>query len=328
MAKDPQIELRIKKFLGARREQDVDAQIVEAEQIVHAIEGIDSRKAFKLVQKRIQRTKDRVLVLNVFARIAAILFVPLLITSALFFYKLRTQSDTGQFSIQKISNPSGIRSEIVLPDGSNVWLNAESTITYKVPFGMKERNVKLIGEAFFEVKKDEQKPFQVESGKVRLTVLGTRFNYKAFPEEKAIEVVLAEGKVKLNSTDSKAGKEIILKPGERAMVNKMTNETHISGVDIEKYIGWHDGKLIFDECPLPEAALRLERWFGVEVEITDPTILDYQISTTFEKESLHQILSMLELASPIEIKVIPATMEKTTQAKTKEKVIITGKNQK
>lgn len=326
MTKNSQIEQRHKKFLAIRKEQDVEAQIAEAEQIVHAIEKIDSRKAFKQVQNRIQKTKNHIRLLDILTRAAAILFVPLLITSTLFFYELRIQPDNQQFAIQKISNPSGIRSEIVLPDGSKVWLNAESTIRYKVPFGLKERDVKLTGEAFFEVKKDEKRPFQVESGKVNVTVLGTRFNYKAFPEDTMIEIVLAEGKVSLNSASSETGKEIILIPGERAVVNKMTNETNISSENIEKYIGWHEGKLIFDECPISEVALQLGRWFGIEVEIADPQILGYQISTTFENESLHQILAMLELASPIKTRIIPVKVEKTAQTKSREKVIITDKD--
>lgn len=326
MAKDSQIANHFRSFLTTRQGQNVEAQIAEAEQIVHSIDKIDSRKAFKQVQSQIQKTEYRVRVLNIFTRVAAILFVPLLIASTLFFYNLRVQPDIGQFTTQKISNPSGIRSEIVLPDGSKVWLNAQSTIIYDMPFGLKERGVKLVGEAFFEIKTDQQKPFQVESGKVNVTVLGTRFNYKAFPEDKDVEVVLAEGKVRLSSVGSRTGKEIILKPGERATVNKTTHQTKVSSENVEKYIGWHEGKMIFDECPLSEVALRLERWFGIEVKLADPKILNYEISTTFENESLHQILALLELASPIKAELIPATIDRTTQTKNREKVIITGKN--
>jgi len=325
MTKNLQKAQQYEKFIATRKDQNIEAQIAEAEQIVHAIEIIDSRKAFIQVQKRIQKQKDHMRLLNILTQLAAILFVPLLVISICFFYKLNVQSTTEQFAMQQISNPSGVRSKIVLPDGSKVWLNAESSISYKVPFDFKSRNVKLNGEAFIEVKKDGQRPFQVESGKVKVTVLGTRFNCKAFPEDTVIEVVLAEGKVKLNLTGSQTGKGIILKPGGRAVINKMTNQTNISTGNIEKYIGWHEGKLIFDECPLSEVARRLERWFGIEVIIADPKIYDCQISTTFENESLHQILALLELASPIKTKLIPAMFGKANQTESKEKVIITSK---
>ncbi|MGV8138901.1 MAG: FecR family protein [Mangrovibacterium sp.] len=326
MAKDTQTTQQFKKFLAARREHDTEAQIAEAERIVRSIEGVDSRKAFSQVKKRIQKTHSRIPFLNILTRAAAVLFVPLLIISVLVFYKQGVRHGKEQFATQKIANPSGIRSEIGLPDGTKVWLNAESSIEYNVPFGLKKRDVKLTGEAFFEVQKDEQKPFQVKSGKVTVTVLGTCFNCSAFSEDKAIEVVLAEGKVKLNTNGSETNKEFILKPGQRAVVDKMTDQTNISSGNIEKYIGWHEGKLIFDECPLQEVARRLERWFGIEVEIADPEIGDYKISTTFENESLRQILIMLELASPIKTGIIPTRVDKTRQIQTKERVIITGKN--
>lgn len=327
MANNFQIEQRFEKFLADRKGQDVEAQIGEAEQIVHAIETIDSRKAFVQVTKRIQKQQDGMRFLNFLSRVAAILFIPLLVGSIWFFYQQKSLSVIDQFAVQKIANPSGVRSEIVLPDGSKVWLNAESTIIYKIPFGIKSRNVKLTGEAFFEVKKDGQSPFQVESGNVNVTVLGTRFNCKAFPEDTVIEVVLAEGRVELNSAGSETGKEIIMKPGERAVVHPSTNQINILTGNIEKYIGWHEGKLIFDECPLPEVARRLERWFGIEVKITDPKIVGYKISTTFENESLHQILALLELASPVKTKLIPGKFDKITQTGTETKVIITSKNE-
>jgi ferric-dicitrate binding protein FerR (iron transport regulator) len=317
---------QFKKLLASRREQDIEAQISEAEQIVHAIEKVDSVKAFAQVHRRIQRPKRVTGILHVFTRVAAILFVPLLVTSLFFFYRQGRPSADEQFSTHVVSNPRGVRSQIVLPDGSKVWLNAESSISYKIPFDVNVRNIKLTGEAFFEVEKDKQRPFRVESGKVDVMVLGTRFNCKAFPEDTIVEVVLAEGSVKLNSTGSSAGKEFILKPGERAVINNMTSQATISSENIAKYISWHEGKIVFDECPLSEVARRLERWFGTEVTIEDPEISNYQISTTFENESLRQIGTLLELASPIKIELIPARFERTSQTMSREKVIITKNN--
>ncbi|MBN1118060.1 MAG: FecR domain-containing protein [Bacteroidales bacterium] len=327
MAKDTQKVRRFEIFLDSRKNQDVDAQIFEAEKIAHSIDAIDSQKAFRQVQIKIRGKQKRIQFLNILSRIAAILFVPLLIASSLFYFKQRAQSDGDQYATQRISNPSGIRSEIILPDGSKVWLNAESTISYKFPFGVKEREVKLTGEAFFDVIKDQQKPFKVESENVRVTVLGTRFNCKAFPEDSAIEVVLAEGEVKLNTTGSGTEGGFILKPGEVAVFDKSTYQVNISSEEIDKYIGWHQGKLILDECPLEEVARRLERWFGVEMKIVDQKISNYEISTTFENESIHQILTLLELASPVKATII--TDKGTDLAKPanrKVKVILTSKN--
>ncbi len=325
MAKYSQTGQRIERFLATRKEQDVEAQIAEAEQIVHAIGRIDSREAFGQVEKRIQKQQGGMRFLRILTRVAAILFVPLLIASAWLFYQQGRPNTTELFSTQKITNPPGVRSEIVLPDGSTVWLNAESTIRYQVPFDRRSREVALTGEAFFDVKKDSQRPFHVVSGKVNINVLGTRFNCKAFAEDAMVEVVLTEGKVRLNAAGSETG-EVNLKPGERAVISKRTNQIDISSGGVEKYIGWREGKLIFDECPLPEVARQLERWFGIEVEIADPKVSGYQISTTFENEPLHQILALLELASPIKTNLIPATYEKPAQTGRKARVTIIGKN--
>ena len=159
---------------------------------------------------------------------------------------------------------------------------------------------------------------------MNVTVLGTHFNVKAFEQDPTIEVVLAEGKVSLSSAGTKAGDAILLAPGERAVIEKTTNQTRVSSENIGKYIAWHSGKLIFDECPMPEVALQLERWFGIEVKIDDPKILSYRITTTFENEPLHQVLELLCLSSPIKFNYIPARLNKANQQQSKAKVIITS----
>lgn len=325
MTNKDQINQQLKNLLSERKNQDLEEQIGEAGRIVSEIETIDSRKAFKLVESHIQKNKKITRFLNTLTRIAAMLFIPLLIASIWLFYQQQTPVTNIQFAMQEITSPLGVRSQIVLPDGSNVWLNAESTIRFKVPFDQRSRNVELAGEAFFDVKKDFRRPFQVESGKVKVTVLGTRFNYKAFAEDPTVEIVLAEGKISLSTEGTNAGKEMIMKPGERAVIDKTTSQTNIRAEKIGKYISWHSGKLVFDECPMPEVALQLERWFGVEVKIDDPEILSYRITTTFDNESLHQVLELLALSSPIKIDYISAKIDNTNQIQSKAKVIITKK---
>ncbi len=316
---------QLKNLLSERKSQGLEEQIADAGRIVSEIETIDSRKAFVLVESRIQKQKKVKLFLNSLTRIAAMLFIPLLIASVWLLYQQQKPSTSLQYAMQEITSPLGVRSQIVLPDGSNVWLNAESTIRFKVPFDSQSRNVSLSGEAFFEVTKDAHRPFQVESGKINVTVLGTRFNFKAFAEDQSVEVVLSEGKVSLSTPGTMEGKELIMNPGERAVIDKTTNQTNIKAEKIGKYIAWHTGKLVFDECPMPEVALQLERWFGIEVKVDNPEILSYRITTTFENEPLHQVLEFLALSSPIKIDYIPAKIDKTNQIQSKAKVIITSK---
>ena len=325
MTNKDQINQQLKNLLSERKNQDLEEQIAEAGRIVSEIENIDNRKAFSMVESRIQRHRNIIRVLNTLTRIAAMLFIPLLIASIWLFYQQQTPSANIQFAMQEITSPLGVRSQIVLPDGSKVWLNSESTIRFKVPFEAISRRVELTGEAFFDVKKDLRRPFQVQSGKINVTVLGTRFNYKAFAEDPTVEIVLCEGIVSLSAEGPGIGKELIMKPGERAVIDKKSNQTNISDEKTGKYIAWHTGKLVFDECPMPEVAVQLERWFGVEVKIDDPKILSYRITTTFENEPLHQVLELLSLSSPIKIAYIPAKIDKTNQMQSKAKVIITRK---
>lgn len=317
---------KLRDLVAARKNQDIEAQIAEAGKIVSEIGTIDSRKAFEQVESRIQKQNTTIRFLNALTRIAAILFIPLLVASSwLFYHQPKGATAPLQFAMQEITSPPGVRSQVVLPDGSNVWLNTESTIKFKVPFDKSTRDISLSGEAYFEVKKNPDAPFIVKSGNVQVKVLGTKFNYKAFAEENNIEVVLAEGKISLNTEGCAKGNEKTMNPGDRAVFDKTANQTKITNEKIDKYIAWHDGKMIFDETPMPEVALQLGRWYGIEVIIEDPRINKYRITTTFENESLHQVLELLRLSSPISIQYIAATVDKTNKILTKSKIIFTKK---
>jgi transmembrane sensor len=325
MNKNNQLQHIIRDLISGRLHQNFEEQVGEASKAVAEIDTINSPKAFLKVKERIQKGRKFTLLFNTFSRAAAILFIPLLVVSGVLIYRQLNVMNNQQFAIQEITSPPGVRSQVVLPDGSKVWLNAQSTIKFKVPFDQTNRDVLLSGEAFFAVQKNPNAPFVVKTGNVSVTVLGTKFNCKAFEDEGNIEVVLAEGKVIMNTNSGISGKEIIMKPGERAVFDKRSNFTRVTNEKIDKYIAWHNGKLVFDETPMPEVATQLERWFGIEVIIDDPKILKYRITTTFENESLNQVLDLLKLSSPIEIKYVVAAIDKTSQTQTNSKIIISRK---
>ena len=320
------INHKIEELISGRLNQDFEAQIDEAARVISEIESIDSNRAYFEVQIRLKKKGRFIFLLNSLSRIAAVLFIPLLIVSGVLLHRQLNIKEIQQFAMQKITNPSGVRSQVMLPDGSNVWLNAESTITFKVPFDKKSRDVSLTGEAYFDVQKNPGVPFVVSTGVVNVRVLGTKFNYRAFEKENNIEIVLVEGKVSLNTDGEKRENEVIMNPGDRAVFDKTSNLTKVTNENIEKYIAWHTGKLIFDETLMPEVAVQIGRWFGVDVVIADSKINNYRITTTFENESLHQVLELLRLSSPLEIKYIQATINKSNQIQTKSKVIFSKKN--
>ena len=320
------INHKIEELISGRLNQNFEGQIDEAAKAISEIESIDSNRAYFEVQSRLKKKGRFMFLLNSLSRIAAVLFIPLLIITGTLLYRQLNIKEIQQFAMQKITNPSGVRSQVILPDGSNVWLNAESTITFKVPFDKKSRDVSLTGEAYFDVQKNPGVPFVVSTGVVNVRVLGTKFNYRAFENEKNIEIVLAEGKVSFNTDGEKRENEVIMNPGDRAVFDKTSNHTKVTNENIEKYIAWHTGKLIFDETLMPEVAVQIGRWFGVDVVIADSKINNYRITTTFENESLHQVLELLRLSSPLEIKYIQATINKSNQIQTKSKVIFSKKN--
>lgn len=326
MTKIPHIQNEIENLLKTRTEQGQEEQVAEAKKIISEIETVDSRAAFKVVSRRIKKEKRSGAVLTVLIRIAATLFVPLLLVSSWLFYRQIGQQSNPMFAMQEITSPPGVRTQVMLPDGSKVWLNAESTIKFSVPFPKSSRDVDLKGEAFFDVTKNPERPFVVHSGKVDVKVLGTRFNYKAFDEDKNIEVVLEEGKIALKT--SLGTTETIMKPGDRAVIEKESGEASITNQKIGKYTAWHTGKLVFDNTPMSEVAQMLEHWFGVEVIVQNPDILNYRFTTTFENESLFQVIELLGLSSPIKITYVPATLGKNNQALTRSKILITGKTER
>jgi len=319
----------IENRISDRLNQNIELQITEAIKVVSEIENVDSKKAYLKIQDRLQNKSNILLIINTLSRVAAVLFLPLLVATGVLLYHPFSLKEKPQFAIQEISSPAGVRSQVVLPDGSNVWLNAESTIKFRVPFDKASREVSLSGEAFFDVRKNPNFPFVVKSGKVNISVLGTRFNCRAYETEKNMEVVLAEGKIRLDNTAGQTGKEFFMKPNDRVVIDKASyNVTSITNEKIDKYIAWHNGKLVFDDTLMPEVAAQIGRFYGVEVRIEDSILNSYRITTTFENESLHQVLELIRLSSPIKIQYINATLDKTNQRQTRSKVIFSKKTKK
>ncbi len=325
MKEDKEIQKNISELLGSRRNQDPEEQMAELSRIVSEIETVDSSVAFSQVLRRIQAKKRPVISLNVLSRVAAILFIPLFIASAWLFYRQITVENAQQFSMQEITSPPGIRSQVVLPDGTKVWLNAETTIQFPVPFSKKSRNVELLGEAFFNVTKNPENPFIVHSGNVSVKVLGTHFNCKAYSSDKTIDVTLEEGRIALDVEGNSNAKDFVLVPGQRAIIAKSNNKTTVLKEDINKYIAWHTGKLVFDNTPMSEVAQLLERWYGVDVVIENPEIMNYRFTTTFENESLFQVIELMGLSSPIRFKYVPAKLDSSNQIQSKSKLMINSK---
>lgn len=174
----------------------------------------------------------------------------------------------GQYNT--IETPRGGQYQIVLPDGTRVWLNAASSLKYPVRFSNSQRAVELIGEAYFEVAKDSSRPFVLNALDQVITVLGTHFNVNSYTEEKTRKTTLLEGAVRISSTDGR--NSALLKPGQE--YESADGKINVSDVNASESIAWKNGEFVFNDEPLESIMNKIARWYDVNIiyENIDPSI--------------------------------------------------------
>jgi ferric-dicitrate binding protein FerR (iron transport regulator) len=260
-----------------------------------------------------------------FSKAAAILILPLLAYSAYLTYKTPVKSLIKPAAVvwQTVKTSAGMQTDFILPDGSHVWLNSGSILEYPVAFANNIRQVKLTGEAFFDVKKDPSHPFIVNAGKLNIEVKGTRFNVCSYLNEPNSEITLESGSVRLfegNYEDKKT--MALMKPGERARLDNSKNTLSVSAVDVEKHTAWKEGQLIFRDDTMDEVVTKLNRKFNVNIILQDPELKEYVYTATFEDESLAQILGLLKISAPVSY-VIYKPKQLADHSFSKQKIVIT-----
>jgi transmembrane sensor len=240
-------------------------------------------------------------------RVAVVLVVTLLTSNIFFFQK----SAGNQFAetVQTITTPYGAKTNINLPDGSLVWLNSGSTLSYPTKFS-NSRSVTLVGEAFFEVEKSN-KPFIVSTDYGNVEVKGTSFNVKAFTDDNSFETTLEEGIVTFITKNTL--NEVTLKPGEQ-VVKTATGFT-VKKVETKYFTSWKEGKLLFNKEPFPSFIKKLERWYNVKIECPYPKLDDLWYTGTIEMESISEVMEMISKAAPISFNFNNKTRVFTIKAK-------------
>lgn len=179
---------------------------------------------------------------------------------------------------------------LTLPDGSRVKLNSLSSLRYPENFDSDERRIFLVGEAYFEIVKDEQKSFTVVSGNIETSVLGTSFNVKAFSDNNT-SVAVTSGNVLVK--DRINNYVIALEKDEMTSISPDKSGWHKSGFDYNKVIGWKDGTLVLENVGFEEILQRLESWYGVNFQVLGEVNSEILINTTYYNESLKRILQGL-----------------------------------
>jgi ferric-dicitrate binding protein FerR (iron transport regulator) len=247
---------------------------------------------------------------------AAVLIIAILFFGIKYFSGA-SSSERTHASVSKVSTKPGSRSQLQLPDGSKVWLNASSILTYDEDFGKKLREVSLTGEAFFDVVKDPSHPFIIHTNVMDVKVLGTEFNVKSYPEDKSSEISVIRGSVEL-TVKNKSQDKIYLKPNEKIVVHndvveiepgqsnqnqnpqkreifslQQINYNEIDSTIIET--SWVQNRLIFQQNEtFREVALKMERWYGVNIRFENEAVAESRVFGSFTTETIFQALDALK----------------------------------
>jgi ferric-dicitrate binding protein FerR (iron transport regulator) len=240
-------------------------------------------------------------------RVAAILVIPLIVGGLLWgrFPGIGSKSNS-TVVYNEVTAAYGTRSALKLADGSRVWLNSGSRLTYPDKFVNHKRVVKLVGEAYFEVHSDKTQPFIVEAESVSVTATGTKFNVQAYTKDSKIQVSLVMGKVSVNKWSGESNTSTIaeLKPNQHLVYNTISGKKELKNEDVYRYIAWKDGKLIFRGEQLSEIAEKISLLYNVEIELHGKNLQDFKYRATFQDESLEEILKLLKLSSPIDYREV------------------------
>lgn len=201
--------------------------------------------------------------------------------------------------------PDGAKSKITFPDGSVVWLNAGSKVTYDSNFARESRNVGLTGEGYFEVSKNKELPFVVNTGKLTVKVLGTKFNLKSYEEDSEVKVTLKEGAVKVGDFLTDAA-PVVLKPNQRFTFKKMTQTIQVDSVDASHIENWRNGAMSFDKVPLEEIAKELRRLYNIPIRIESDKLKHIVYYSDFQENvSIEKVLEILSSGNKFRYEVKP-----------------------
>lgn len=202
-----------------------------------------------------------------------------------------SDADNEPVTYNTLTTPPGGQFKITLPDGSNVWLNAASSIRYPSRFDGTERHVELHGEAYFEIFKNKNVPFTVTAEDVNIKVLGTHFNVMAYKNEPAINTTLLEGSVLLSAKNGNA----IISPGQQAVLNQSADKITVHNVNVDDAVAWKNGYFSFKKENLQTVMNKIARWYNVDVEFQGVASNKIMGGTVSRSENIVELLNYLEL---------------------------------
>ncbi|NRF39638.1 FecR family protein [Pedobacter foliorum] len=212
---------------------------------------------------------------------------------------LAGNSETGEATFSTISTPRGGQYQIVLPDGTHVWLNAASSLKFPAAFKGKKRLVELNGEAYFEVAKNKEMPFIVHTENQEVEVLGTHFNINSYADEASTKTTLLEGSVKVTAQ----GNQKVLTPGDQAQINKNTREIKVMPVSLEEAVAWKNGYFVFNDEKLESIMHRVSRWYDVDYEFEGKQGNLSFLGVIERTKNISSLLKVLESTGNVHFKI-------------------------
>lgn len=250
--------------------------------------------------------RKRLFKLNVYSyfKYAAVFFLAIGLSTLFSYFQNNGQSqNNSRLFVTSIVAEDGQRSKIVLPDSSVVWLNSGTQLTYNNNFGNTNREIKLIGEAFFQVTKNTNLPLIVSCNDLKVQVLGTRFDVNAYSNSESISVALQSGSVELRHSKNDSFQYKLI-PGEMAQYNTHSGKVVINKVNVGRFTAWKDGILYFNDSPMKEVFTQLERKYNIVIEVKNPKIYNSIFTATIKNDSLEEIFRSIEYSCSVRCKIV------------------------
>ncbi len=286
-------------WLSARMDRDAE-RIPQSDAL--RCEAVPTDELLRRIDRIIDSRRKRMLLF----RIAAVVVPCALIVGGWLHVNSRLG---GQFfagpTIEQVAASHGEHEIVIFQDGTKVWLNSGTEVCYPSRFGIAERRIRLSGEAFFEVTPNARRPFVVETGGVRVKVLGTSFNVRAYDNEPTVDVVLKEGKVQFSHGE----KSVMMAPGQKLVYNRLTERIQSLGqVEPKNEMLWLDHVICFRDAPLSEVIPALERWYDVRFRVMDVGAYECNFSLQTANIPLSELLQEMEKISPLSFEMEEGTV--------------------
>ncbi|MDW7691829.1 FecR domain-containing protein [Flammeovirgaceae bacterium SG7u.111] len=293
---DPLVEAKYALFLEGYFEQ-----LLAQKEITDGEKKAELSKEAAMLTGAIAKGNQRYFLRKYSRAIGVAASISLVFISVLMFRLLNYGGELRQVELIEQVTLGGEKSVVELPDGSIVNMNAGSKLTYPKNFSSTHRTVSLEGEAFFDIARDTLKPFHIQTKDMEVKVLGTSFNVSAYPEEDETAVAVKSGKVAVAHQLSE--KSHFLVKNQLYVLDKTTGESSVFERSIEQELLWMSGVLTFEHSPFPKVKRMLERWYDVEIYITDNEINSYKLTGTHANENILAVLESFKFALDIDYKI-------------------------